>query len=65
MLGYGQPTSQGLLFNPEWAPGLETCWLQTFLLLLKGLGFFLPCKAAGFLCKAWRGANCFCMWTHC
>lgn len=36
----GQPLSQGLLFNPERAPGLETCWLQTFLPLLKGSGLW-------------------------
>lgn len=40
--------SQRLLFNPKQVPGLETCWLQTFLPLLKDLGHFLPCKAVCF-----------------
>lgn len=40
------------LFNPEQAPGLETCWLQTFLPLLKDLGYFLPYKAVWFFCNA-------------
>lgn len=37
-----------LFFNPEQVSGLETCWLQTFLPLLKDLGLFLPCKAVCF-----------------
>lgn len=36
------------LFNPEQAPGLETCWLQTFLPLLKDLGISFLIKQFGF-----------------